>query len=458
MNTKSNARVILPLVVGGVAAGAAAIASYRTVIRPWHLRWGASENEVKRVLPGDELVPTPHYNYTRAITINAPIEQVWQWVVQLGQNRGGLYSYERLENLFGANIHNAERVIPEYQNLGLGDAVVLFPNGPAYGVAQVDAPRTLVLRTLNQDTGCFTESVERDGIDGTWTFVLEPRIDHTTRLLVRARLDYQAGPAANALWGMVEPINFVMERKMLYGIKARAESHRTPNEMLDRVMPEYEFRGVESVVIHATPEQIFQAFREVRGSDMPLAQMLGQLRYLPEYFTKHGTASADQIESFADNLMHLGFCPLAEEPNRQLIVGAIAKFHDFTDQQFIPVHDPEEFRRFLHADYQKLAISLRVTDDNPAVGCTLTLEHRTHAMSEHARKQFAHYWIAIKPGGGFVTRELLVAVKHRAEKLAHAAKAADSKLPPQTAKLPVAPRRRQEPTPKSELLLEDIYA
>jgi hypothetical protein len=114
----------------------------------------------------------------------------------------------------------------------------------------------------------------------------------------------------------------------------------------------------------------------------------------------------------------LGFVTLVEQQNHQMVIGAIAKFHELLDQQFVRVRDADEFRRFLHADYQKLAISLEVTGSNPTAGCTLTLEHRTHAMSEQSRKQFARYWLAIKPGGSFVSQQLLAAVKRRAERLA----------------------------------------
>lgn len=455
MRTKtSNGRVLLPLVVGGVAAATAAVAMYAKVVRPWHLRWGASDQEVKRALPGDALAPNPRLCYTRAITINAPVDQVWQWVVQIGQNRGGLYSYEWLENLVGADMRNAEFVMPKYQHLEPGDYILLYPNGPAFGVAEVQAPRALVLQTVNFDTGEFTESVSRDGIHGTWAFVLERRVDNTTRLLVRARMGYEPSLSAKLLWGVIEPVNFVMERKMLQGIKERAESHRIPDELLDRVMPEYEFRGIESILVHATPEQILTAFDQIKGSDMPLAELLGQIRSLPERFAKAKPAQPPQEEPFSETMRKMGFVELGQEPNREMVVGAIAKFHELADQQFVPVRDADEFRRFLHEDYQKLAISVRVTGQDPVQGCTLTLEHRTHALSEHARKQFARYWIAIKPGGGFVTKQMLAAVKAKAEALAQSPRIADTRAPREPVMPPAPFKSKQTSMPKPELVAE----
>jgi len=269
-------------------------------------------------------------------------------------------------------------------------------------------------------------------------------------------MDYLPGRLGKTVWGMVEPVTFVMERQLLRGIQERAETHRVPDPLLDRVMPEYEFRGVDSIRIHASPEQIFEALSEVRGNDMPLAQVLGQARYLPAQFAKHGQAQSAPDEPFSNLILKMGFIGLGEEPNRQVVIGAIAKFHDLRDQQFVHVRDAEEFRCFLHADYQKLAISLRVIGDDPAAGCTLVLEHRTHAMSERARKQFSRYWLAIKPGGSFMSRQLLGAVKRRAEGLVKASSTPDREqqtLTPadEQEEIPAGPPHfSQKSTPKPE--------
>ena len=249
---------------------------------------------------------------------------------------------------------------------------------------------------------------------------------------------------------MIEPITFVMERKMLQGIKERGESHRFPDTLLDQIMPEYEFRGIETVDVHASPEQVFRAFRELKASDMPLAELLGQIRYLPARLDQNKRTEPAQAESFSDAMLKMGFVSLGEEPNLQILIGAIGKFHELADQQFVHVHDAEEFQRFLHEDYQRLAISVRISDENSGHGCKSTLEHRTHAMSEHACKQFARYWLAIKPGGGFVTRQLLDAVKRRAEKIAKPVKSVESRRRGEQAAVPMTPIGRQQPTLKPE--------
>lgn len=197
-------------------------------IRPWHLRWGATDAEVGRSLPGDELVPNPKWEATHAITIHAPAAEVWPWLVQMGQGRGGFYSYDWLENLFGLNIHNADRIIPEFQNLQVGDIVRLYPGGgPAVSV--LEPGRALVLFGLiDPRTGrSFNPKDELpDNYFATsWGFYLDPIDERSTRLIERFRIGWDPPSFLNTLSNRValEPISFVMERKMLLGIKQRAE-------------------------------------------------------------------------------------------------------------------------------------------------------------------------------------------------------------------------------------------
>src|SRR5687767_14759302 len=130
---------------GGIALAAA----YFGVLRPWFLRWGATGAEITATLPGDDIVPTPRCRSTRAIDIAATPEDVWPWLAQMGQGRGGLYSYERLENLVGCDIHNADEVIPELQNIAIGDRIRLIPETDdvdlSFEVAVADPGVALVL-------------------------------------------------------------------------------------------------------------------------------------------------------------------------------------------------------------------------------------------------------------------------------------------------------------------------
>lgn len=195
-----------------VIGGAGALAAYVFLIRPWHLKWGATEEELKMPLPGDELVKHPKLNATHAITINAPVAEVWPWLVQVGQKRGGFYSYTWLENLVGCEMSNADQIVAEWQDLKVGDEVWLHPKAPPLKVLAMEPGRAIVF-------------------ENSWTFVLHPIDDHTTRLIIRGRGDFNPD-LKNALlnfilWrGVFEPAHFIMERKMMLGIKERAEAGR----------------------------------------------------------------------------------------------------------------------------------------------------------------------------------------------------------------------------------------
>lgn len=195
-------------IVGGLAPWA-----YLLVIRPWHLRWGASSEEAHMPMPGDELVPRPVVESTRAVTVRASTSEVWPWLVQMGAGRGGLYSYDWLENLAGLGIHSVDRIVPELQDLKQGDTLPLDARGGGPSVAVFEPERALVL-----DVGPSVAS---------WGFILR-RIDRrTTKLYARFRLDADPRPLWGLLYALVIDIpHFAMERKMLLGIKQRAEQAR----------------------------------------------------------------------------------------------------------------------------------------------------------------------------------------------------------------------------------------
>jgi hypothetical protein len=173
------------------------------------LSWGATDEELQEPLPGDELAPHPKLKATHAITINAPSGDVWPWLVQMGQNRGGFYSYTWLENLAGCHMRNANEIVPAWQELNVGDNVWLHPKAPPTEVVAVEPGRAIVLK-------------------GWGAFVLHPIDESTTRLIIRSQGNYDPD-LKNAvfnflLWRVVfEPAHFIMERKMLLGIKERAE-------------------------------------------------------------------------------------------------------------------------------------------------------------------------------------------------------------------------------------------
>ena len=205
------------------AAGTAVLgsaAAYILAIRPWQLGWGATGEERDATLAGDDLIPNPDLVATRAITVHAGADQVWLWIAQLGQGRGGFYSYDALENLVGCDIHSADRVVPEWQDIKVGDQVKLHPE-VGLGVAVVEQGSALVLR------GGVPMGAVPPPYDCTWAFVVREQPDGTTRLLARERYVYTQRWAGF----VVEPVAvvaFVMTQRMLRGIRDRAERGGEP--------------------------------------------------------------------------------------------------------------------------------------------------------------------------------------------------------------------------------------
>jgi hypothetical protein len=178
------------------------------------LRWGATDAEIAGLQPGDDLIVDANVTATRAITIRRSPDVVWPWIAQLGQGRAGFYSYDFLENLLGFDIHSADRVVPEWQQLEVGDQVRLAAKA-GLNAAIVEPGRALVLQGS-------LPIARRPPFDSTWAFILDQQPDGTTRLLSRERYGYKRWWAP---W-VVEPtqaISFVMSRKMLLGIRDRAE-------------------------------------------------------------------------------------------------------------------------------------------------------------------------------------------------------------------------------------------
>ncbi len=182
--------------------------------RPWHMRWGSTDAELRATLPGDELQPATGYVIQHAVTIDAPPESVWPWLAQLGEDHGGFYSYARLENLLGLHIRNADRVHPEWQRIEAGDSIYATQKGWlgfnrrfGWRVARAEPGRLLFLEQWG-------------------AFVLVPDGERRTRLIVRTRgggidriQDVLLAPLGLVLG---EPAHFVMERRMLLTIKRLA--------------------------------------------------------------------------------------------------------------------------------------------------------------------------------------------------------------------------------------------
>ena len=198
----------------GILAGVGSLAAAGVLLAPrlWRrmLDWGSTAEEASQVLPGDELLPDADLVATRAISIAASPAEVWPWLVQIGMGRAGAYAYDWLDRLFGLDMRSSRRIVPELQGLAVGDMIPVANDGTGLRVRSLESER--VLATLTDD--------------GTWawTWTLEPAGD-TTRLISRTRMAtaHQALPARLATRLLLVPASWVMERRMLLGLRDRAE-------------------------------------------------------------------------------------------------------------------------------------------------------------------------------------------------------------------------------------------
>jgi hypothetical protein len=191
--------------IGGAALGAVLFGVYLRFIRPWQLRWGATDDEVGRAMPGDEVVKQPTFNATRAVTIQARPEEIWPWLVQIGTKRAGWYSYDWLDN---PGHHSAERIIPELQHLAVGDFIPISLDGKQGQWVKDFEPNRWMLWW--------------NGI-ATWYWGLSPLDESQTRLITRVRMRYHWLSPMIVFALLLEFTDIVMMRKCLLGIKQRAE-------------------------------------------------------------------------------------------------------------------------------------------------------------------------------------------------------------------------------------------
>jgi hypothetical protein len=206
----------------GMAIGLAAV-SYPLLWRRWCLTWGASADEVGRELPGDQLLPDPWIVCTRAVSISAPAGAIWPWLVQIGSGRAGRYSYDWIENLFGLDMHSADVILPQFQDVQVGDEFPLGRDRQQLRVEILDPERACTLRLA----------------DGSWVWILAlfPE-DGVTRLVSRNRIAAPARGAATVSRRLIAPFielgSLVLERKMLLGIRDRVEYLTVGHELSAR--------------------------------------------------------------------------------------------------------------------------------------------------------------------------------------------------------------------------------
>jgi hypothetical protein len=198
--------MIAPLI--GLAVFTALTALFFFAYRPWHLRWGATEAEVTRPMPGDDRLPGASFSATRAITIRARPEHVWPWLVQIGFNRAGWYSYDLLDNL---GRRSAERIIPELQAIEVGDWIPMsatINEQTAFRVAALEPNRTLLWAKP----------------DSTWAWLIAPLDPERTRVVSRLRCRHQPGSVLGLAGVLLMELgDFPMFRKLLLNLRRRAE-------------------------------------------------------------------------------------------------------------------------------------------------------------------------------------------------------------------------------------------
>ncbi len=211
------------VILAGAVIGAIGYAAF---LRPRSMRWGATWRERTRIWAGDEFMPEPVTRSVRVITIHAPAEHVWPWIAQIGQDRGGFYSYTSLENLVGAEMKNAEEIHPEWQHRNVGDKVWLGAPSKFDGKAHMIVARWIPGRNMvlvaPPDWERITSGKTADNM--VWSFIVEPISPKSCRLIARSLGgpgQTTAGKLANYMFW--EPAHFIMERGMMLGIKTRVE-------------------------------------------------------------------------------------------------------------------------------------------------------------------------------------------------------------------------------------------
>ncbi len=181
--------------------------AYLVFLRPWQLRWGATDAEVKRSMPGDEIVDKPSFNATRAVTIHAPSQNIYPWIVQMGVTRAGWYSHDLLDNL---GRRSAESLLPEHQNIQIGDLIPISPNGKqGMWVKYFRKNKWMLWWDKKGDT--------------TWIWEIHPAGQNSFRLITRIRVKYRWFSSAVLFNLLIEFFDILMMRKSMLGIKRRAE-------------------------------------------------------------------------------------------------------------------------------------------------------------------------------------------------------------------------------------------
>lgn len=399
-------------------------------------------------LPGDELVPAPLMQITRAVMINAPPQQVWPWLVQTGQGRAGFYSdspfwdrcvdwyYRRLAREqpgtadVGYQVAADDRVVSSWQNLRVGDVIADGPPGTAYYVVrQAEPDRVFVLFTdthLPHLLPARLRNNPRLRIHGELSdaVVLSEVKPDRTRLVRRMRMT--CGPWPFRL--LVVPIvlawgDWITERNFLRGVKQRAERTTRdsplpairPEFVLDRYLPQFDVRERQTRLLYADVGAVHAAIGQTDLAGIPVVRAFLGLRALPGRLRARLGARATPVPppfTLAD-MPRAGWTSLAEGPEE---VGFGTLTHPWRIGNEAPlVVDRETFAAFCTPGYAKVAFSIRADPDGPH-RTRVTTETRVATTDPRSRRRFAAYWVVVGPLSGLirrlVLRRLAIQVEH----------------------------------------------
>jgi len=366
-------------------------------VRRWFLHWGATQLEAEQPLSGDVKVPNPTYETTLAITINAPPVAVWPWLLQLGYRRGGLYSYDWLDRLFGfLDAPSANRILPECQTLEAGDVIPIGLGG-GFPVSAVDPFRSIVLAGASGETSWM------------WQLALVPIENGSTRLISRNRGRMSRTLMSTLFMAALEPAGFLMTRRMLIGIKHRVEK---ADPLLDRFLPAYDVAERHSIRIAADPETVLAAAAKMDLLRSPLIRAIFSAR---AWFMRSRGTPTSSAHGLVEDMKKIGWGVLAEVPGREVVMGAVTQPWK-ADVVFRPL-PPDEFASFSAPGFVKIAWTLRA-DPATAHESIFRTETRAWPTDAVARRKFRRYWALASPGIIAIRWLLLSPLKVEAERRA----------------------------------------
>ena len=401
----------------GAAGLVAASAAYTWMLRPRGNRWGATDEEVAREMPGDDIVTEPDFVATRAVTIHAPPEQVWPWIVQLGSGRAGWYTWDHVDN---AGVPSAAHIIPELQHLAAGDLVPMVANEETGVWVQAMEPERWMIwwgsieRPRNDDGTARRmpdDTTEKGAY--TWTWELRQVGPRTTRLITRLRGTYPTLRSGKVPYVLLASVaDPVMMRKCMLGIKARAEGslgrrRASPDPLLDRFLPEFDIVEHHETTVEADVRATWDVVKhlDLFGSRLVRAIFRGR-----EILLGGDSPDGEQHAYIAD-ASTIGWGELAQLPGRQIVFGAVTR--PWEANPVFHALAPEQFAAFDEPGWVKIAWTLRVEPIGDAATCFAT-QTRVLATDRVSRSKFRRYWRMVSPGVRIIRRETLRLVRREA--------------------------------------------